>query len=318
MTVATLVSLLALGGCGGDDETADEASRGAPEASAFPAADGRTLEEIAAEADSADEVVVSPAGQTFVEGRNRAAFGVFTLDREQITDADVAIYSAPGPDGEASGPYPARVESLETEPAFVAQSTSADPDAAKVVYVTELPLDREGEWRLLALVRRDDQLLSTRIPSIVVPARDPVPAPGELAPSVHTPTTEDVGGNLAKIDTRVPASTMHEHDLADVLGERPVVLVFATPALCQSRVCGPLVDIAEQVKRDVGDDAAFIHMEIFEDNDPNKGVREQVAAYDLQTEPWVFVIDENGRIDYRVEGALSVAELTDAVERVAG
>ncbi len=64
---------------------------------------------------------------------------------------------------------------------------------------------------------------------------------------------------------------MHDVDLADVVGKKPVVLLFATPALCVSRVCGPVVDIAEQVKSEVGDDVAFIHMEIFTDNDPNQG-----------------------------------------------
>ena len=43
---------------------------------------------------------------------------------------------------------------------------------------------------------------------------------------------------------------MHDVDFADVVGKKPTVLLFATPALCQSRVCGPVVDVAEQVKRD--------------------------------------------------------------------
>ena len=155
------------------------------------------------------------------------------------------------------------------------------------------------------------------MPSIVVRANDPVPAPGEQAPSVHTPTSNQVS-NIEEIDTRVPPSSMHEDDLADVLGEKPVVLLFATPALCFSRVCGPVVDVAEQVKRDHEDDAAFIHMEIYNDNLVDKGVREQVEAYGLPTEPWLFVIDCEGKIDTRIEGAFSVAELNDAVERVKG
>ncbi len=55
---------------------------------------------------------------------------------------------------------------------------------------------------------------------------------------------------------------MHDVDFADALGKEPIVLLFATPALCQSRVCGPVVDVAEQVKRERPDDAAFIHLEI--------------------------------------------------------
>ena len=109
---------------------------------------------------------------------------------------------------------------------------------------------------------------------------------------------------------------MHDIDFADVVGEKPIVLLFATPALCTSRVCGPVVDVAEQVKREVGDDAAFIYMEIYNDNDPNKGPRPQVQAYNLTSEPWLFVIDADGKIDTRIEGAFSVAELQAAVDRV--
>ena len=112
---------------------------------------------------------------------------------------------------------------------------------------------------------------------------------------------------------------MHDVDLADVLGKQPVVLVFATPALCQSRVCGPVVDVEEQVKSEFTDhDVAFIHMEVYNDNDPNKGLRPQLTAYDLRTEPWAFVIDADGRISSRIEGAFGATELRAAVQNVSG
>jgi hypothetical protein len=316
-TFAVAASSLALvvTGCGGDDAPAEDAGTPAPDASAFPATDGGTLEELTADSAPGDDLVVSPAGQVFTEGRNRLGFGVFTVDREQLTDEEVAIYAAPGPDGEVHGPFPARVESLETEPAFTAENTAADPDAAKAVYVTDLQLDQPGEWRLVALVKRDGEFAAVSMPSIVVRRADPVPAPGKPAPSVHTPTADEVA-NIQEIDTRIPPGTMHEDDLADVLGKEPVVLLFATPALCQSRVCGPAVDIAEQVKRDKPDDAAFIHMEIYAKNKP-PALRPQVEAYNLPTEPWLFVIDCDGKVDTRIEGAFSASELTDAVDRVA-
>ncbi len=84
------------------------------------------------------------------------------------------------------------------------------------------------------------------------------------------------------------------------MGKKPVILLFATPALCQTRVCGPVVDVAEQVKAKRGKDAEFIQMEIFRDNDIKKGYRPQVRAYNLPTEPWVFAIDkqrQGGRAD---------------------
>ena len=62
------------------------------------------------------------------------------------------------------------------------------------------------------------------------------------------------------------------------------MLLFATPQFCQSRVCGPVVDVAEQAKEEYGDKAAFIHMEIYKDNDP-QAVRSQVRAFHLSSEP---------------------------------
>ena len=107
---------------------------------------------------------------------------------------------------------------------------------------------------------------------------------------------------------------MHDVNAAKTIGEKPTVLLFATPALCVSRVCGPVVDIAEQVKAELGDDAAFIHMEVFNNNNPNDGVRPQLKEYGLQTEPWLFVVDADGKVTTRIEGAFSVEELREAVE----
>ena len=310
-----LVVALALAACG-SDEPADDPTAAAPAESSFPDPDGRTTEEIYASATPTDAIVVSPTGQVFREGENRYGFGVFTAGREQITDAEVAIYTGP-PGKPATGPLPARVESLATEPEFTAQTTAADPDAAKAVYVSELPINRPGEWRIVALIRSEDGYESVRVPSVVVGEGKDVPEVGDPAPRVHTPTADEVG-NLDEIDTRDPHDTMHETDLADAIGEKPVVLVFATPLLCQSRVCGPVVDVAEQLKSDYGDEVEFIHMEVFEDNEIDKGQRPQVKAYGLPTEPWVFVIDRRGNVSAAIEGAFGPAELEQAVRRVLG
>jgi hypothetical protein len=144
------------------------------------------------------------------------------------------------------------------------------------------------------------------------------PRPGEKAIKVKTLTLTDVGGDASKISTRTPADDdLLRTNFADVLGKRPVVLTFATPLLCQSRVCGPVVDIVEQVKARAPKDVAFIHQEIYKDNQVSEGVRPQVAAWRLQSEPWTFVIDRSGRISTRFEGAFSAGELQRAIAKVA-
>lgn len=307
------LALLATG-CG---EAENSGSRTpAPAKSDFPAVNGRGLEQLAAEAGLDAQIVASPAGRVFRVGENRFGFGLFTVAREQIEDAQVAIYAARGSAGKARGPYPASGEGLDTRPAFVAKTTAGDPDAATVVYTARLELPAQGEWRLLAVVRHGDALRAARMPSIEVGRFASIPAPGEQVPLIHTPTAHEVG-DISEIETRVPPDTMHDVDFADVVGKKPVVLLFATPALCQSRVCGPVVDVAEQVKSEFTDEEiAFIHMEVYRDNNLAAGLRPQLEAFALPTEPWLFVIDAEGRVSTAIEGGFGVEELRKAVQRV--
>ena len=92
--------------------------------------------------------------------------------------------------------------------------------------------------------------------------------------------------------------------------------MFATPQFCQSRVCGPVVDVAEQVKQRYDGEAAFIHMEIYEENDPANPVNPQVRAFHLPTEPWLFAIGSDGRVAEVIQGAFGPDALTAAVEKV--
>jgi len=345
---ACLLAAAGLGaGCGSDSGSGDSTSasggsaesRPAPPKSEFPSPEGRTLRQVLNAADGRVELAISPAALAFYRGENRYPFGVLEHDRTQIPDAEVALYfakmptpkpnakSKPGSKGAiataqtqaldepAVGPFPASIESLATQPAFRAKTTSDDPDAASVVYSTQLDFPSDGAWRIAALVKEDGEIKGTPLPSAEVGQFNQVPRPGQRAPMIHTPTAADVGGDLSKITTRVPPDTQNRVDYADALGKEPIVLLFATPQFCQSRVCGPVVDVAEQVKQEYGDKAAFIHMEIYDDNDPSKGVRPQLRAFNLPSEPWLFTIDRHGTISSVIEGAFGVEALTAAVKK---
>ena len=346
-----LASAVLAAGCGGgsDSSTADggaAASRPAPPKSDFPKAEGKTLREIVKAADSHAELVVSPAALAFYKGVNRYPFGVFHPDRSQVDDAEVALYVARVPSAvpggaeaakngkqkkgavararsealeqPARGPFPAALESLATKPAYRAQTTTSDPDAATSVYTTDIDFPSNGEWRVAALIKQGDERAATQLPSATVGEFKRVPRVGQKAPLIHTPTPSDVGGDLSKITTRIPPDTQNRVDYADALGKEPIFLLFATPQFCQSRVCGPVVDVAEQVKDQYDDKAAFIHMEIYNDNDPSKGVRPQVRSFHLPGEPWLFAIDRHGVIRAEVEGAFGLDRMTSVVKEVTG
>jgi len=221
-------------------------------------------------------------------------------------------------DEPAVGPFPAAIESLQTAPRFRAKTTTADPDAASVVYTTHIDFPKKGEWRIVALIKEGDSFRTSLLPSALVGIYKKVPRVGERAPLIHTPTAADAHGDLSKITTRIPPDTQNEVDYADVYGKKPIVLLFATPQFCQSRVCGPVVDVAEQVKQTYGKKAVFIHMEIYEDNDPNKPPRPQVRAFHLPTEPWLFAIGRDGRVEAELDGAFGLKELTAVVKKLVG
>jgi hypothetical protein len=98
----------------------------------------------------------------------------------------------------------------------------------------------------------------------------------------------------------------------------PFVVTFATPRYCSSRTCGPVVDVVERTRRRFANDGSirFIHVEIYEDNDPRKGENRWVREWRLPSEPWTFLVGRDGRIKAKFEGSISSRELELAVRRL--
>ncbi|MEA2355800.1 MAG: hypothetical protein QOD61_1929, partial [Solirubrobacteraceae bacterium] len=260
---------------------------------------------------------LAPSVSILRVGENRFGFALFTPAFKQVSDAEVALYTVDTHGQHLAGPYPAHLESLAVAPQYQRQTVAQDPTAAHSVYVAQVPFAHAGVQNVIAVERIGGRLEwgSGVSPDVGVPGPPDV---GQPAIPIHTPTVSEVGrANVSTIDTRQPAAPdLQAVDFASVLGRKPVVLLFATPQLCASRVCGPVTDIEEQVRSEVGGRVAFIHMEIYNQNQVNKGFRPQVRAWRLPTEPWAFLIGRDGRIATRLEGAFSVAEMRAAVDRL--
>ena len=139
---------------------------------------------------------------------------------------------------------------------------------------------------------------------------------GGQRPPAHlvTDTKASARGDIASIDTRQPPDDMHEKSFASVLGKKPIALIIATPQLCQSRVCGPVVDVGEQMKSRYGKQVEFIHQEVYKNNDPKQGLRKPLEQLNLATEPWLFVVGKDGRITARLEGSFGVSAFEKALK----
>ena len=347
---------LLVAGCGGGSSSTSQVnpeaetgkSRPAPAKSAFPSAQGKTLREVSEEAAHPAALKIEPQAQVFYPGTNRYPFtvaeklGSTGKTGKEVPDAEAAIYFAKVPevrpgaksksgnrgirskaqkqalDQPAIGPFPASIESLATKPAFQGKTTTEVADVASVVYATELDLPGNGEYRPAILIKEKDGMGSKLLPSIEVGEYAKIPRPGEKAPLIETPTAKSVGGDLTKLTTRIPPDTQNKVNYAEVLEKEPILLLFATPKFCQSRVCGPVVDVAQQAQAKYEGKANFIHMEIYNDNDPSQGVRPQVRRFHLPSEPWLFAINREGVVSAAIEGAFGTQLMDKTVEKVVG
>lgn len=312
-----LAGALLIAGCGGsDDDSAGTAAQTTAAAPAdFPEADGESLD--AFSADLPEGPVFAPSTSVMRVGDNRVGFALFDVARKQVDASSAAVYTAK-PDGtDVQGPYTAGKQSIAVKTQYRSAQAAADLADGDQIWVAKVPFEQPGQRIMFALADVDGELQQTSPFEFKVSAKGGPPDIGDDAIEIETLTGADVGGDYEQLSTRVPPpEDMLSTNFADVLGKEPVVLQFATPALCQTRVCGPVVDIAEQVRAESGDGVVFIQQEIYNDNEVSKGFREQVGAWGLPTEPWTFVIDRDGKVVQRFEGAFSAEELTAAVKQV--
>jgi len=181
------------------------------------------------------------------------------------------------------------------------------------LYLALFTFDRPGMWSVRL---HPDGLPPTPPTPFEVVADISIPEVGEKAPPSITRTTGDHALSEISTDSN-PDPAFYETSLdAAVASGRPTVVVFATPGFCQSATCGPMLDIAKQV-RPAHLGANFIHVEIFENLDaPSFDQLRPVAAvgeWGFISEPWVYVIDPSGVVTARFEGAYTAEELEAAL-----
>jgi hypothetical protein len=278
-------------GCGGSSSTQEEPD--APTLEALWRAPG-------------DDVSVVAGAADFGPGTVRFTFLVVDAEGRLVTRPTAKVWIARGLEEEPFATATARAEPIGVD--------GVEPGEASEIFVTELELDEPGTYWLLAepVGGRAVQALG----NVVVKARPAAPAVGSKAIASDTPTLENA--TLEQLTTsNEPDPELYRSSIAAALeAGDPFVVAFATPKYCTSRTCGPVVDVVSEVRRrHAGGGIRFIHVEIYEGNDPTKGENRWVREWNLPSEPWVFVVGPDGVVRDRFEGTVSLRELDEAVRR---
>jgi hypothetical protein len=200
------------------------------------------------------------------------------------------------------------------------------------LYVARTEFNEPGKWGAVLNIKRPNlEPYGTRLEFEVL-ADSTVPMVGELAPRSKNLTKYDVA-DLSEIDSASPPSDMHDLTIAEaVTSGKPTLVLFAAPGFCPSFTCGPSLEVAQALKAKYGSQANFIHIEApntIQNHthegpvDPDHFMQEghqgvakpQVQTaneWGLRSEPWIFLVDEEGKIADRFEGGLTIDEVEPA------
>jgi hypothetical protein len=256
-----------------------------------------------------EDVAIVPGSADFGPGPVRLSFLVVNGQGRVVTRPTARVWLSRGLDAQPFQQTTARSESIGVK--------GSEPADVPAVFVANLDVEKPGTYWVLAEPVGGEKIQA--LGNVVVKKKAEAPSVGDPVPASDTPTLVSTGGDLKQLTTaKKPDRALYTSSVADALRDHAkFVVVFATPAYCTSRTCGPVVDVVSTVrKRHQGSGIRFIHVEIYRDNDPAKGVNRWVKEWRLPTEPFTYVVDGSGVIRAKFEGAFSPRELERAVKAV--
>lgn len=221
---------------------------------------------------------------------------------------------------------------LERDPDTPAASVEASylpSGLGRGLYRAAVDFDCVGEWGAeVSIDLADGSTASERVRFRVHPAGS-TPAIGAAAPRSDSPTAATLEElRLISTDTN-PYPAAYDSTVAEaVTSGRPALIFFATPAFCQSGLCGPTVELVKSVAREHADELEFVTVEPYQlhmtDNglqpllDEGGQLRPVPAAvdYGIPAEPYLFVVDAAGNVFAKFEVVVGGEELRAAIEDV--
>lgn len=266
------------------------------------------------------EFSVLVIGSDLSLGANRVAFGL--IDRDgmplRVPEAQVeAIYLAAN---ETDG------EVRDTATARFVQWSLGDQGA----FTTTLDFDQTGPctakspgcWALRVNTTTPGGAPVTALGNFPVNEQSHTPAIGSVAPASATPTGDGVDDLGFITSSPIPDPELYRLSIHQALQTgKPLVVVFATPRFCLTPWCGPQVEVVSQLRERIGARANFVHVEVYENPHEIEGGRPSgdivpaVAEWGLPSEPWTFVVGEDGLVQAKFESFTTLEEIEEALEK---
>ena len=245
-------------------------------------------------------------------GSNRFGF-VITSSRGFVTEPTVRVVSRYSP---VDGPQGEERESAVAE-------YQPWPYGNRGLYAMDLAFDRAGRWGIEIEIDGDDGAVSGAELFFEVGETTEAPDVGDAAIRSVSKTADDVD-SLSEITTgSLQDEDLYQLTIADAVGSGiPTVVGFASPAFCTNAVCGPQVEVLQQLKDEYGGQANFVHVDFYDNPQAIQGdlsrseLSPAVIEWSLPSIEWTFVIDADGMVTARFEGFGTYTEVKAALESV--
>ncbi len=195
------------------------------------------------------------------------------------------------------------------------------------LYAADVTFPRGGRWGTRFNVTFPDGRTETVRADYDVWKTTTTPPIGSPAPAIDTPTAADVGGDISRISSDPdPVARFYELSILDAIeADEPAVIAFVTPAFCQTATCGPTIERVKAVAANHPEGVNFVHVEPYlmqvRDGYLQPLLTEEGALqsapwterWGLRIEPYVVVIDAQGLVRAKFEGAITTDELENAL-----
>jgi hypothetical protein len=258
---------------------------------------------------SGTELTAVLASSEVAQGRNRFALGLIDARNQAISTGNVHVeFFKLAANGTAE---------KRADAAAVFRSVGG---ASKGIWVSKAEFPESGAWG--AQVSLEQGTEAPKVARLSFDVRPRFSAPGYDEPAVRSAslTDRDVNGDVSRICSNSPPCALHTMSIAQALepGQKPLLLLFATPALCTSATCAPELDAVLQLRSTYGQRANFIHVEIYQYPFESLNVAATVDEWHLPSDPWTFIVDRAGIVRDRFEGAAPADELEPSLKAVLG
>ncbi len=270
------------------------------------------------------EVFPQIVNHTLAVGENRFSLGLLDQEDSAVLDANVRLRFFDLNGDEPAFKSGADARFIPVELSFIDEQSGKEKRfvGSNGVYVTQVNFDAPGSWGVEITVTLDGRELDPIPFQFDVLEESPEPAIGDPAPPSRQLTLADVA-DVTEIDSSFPPRPhMHDVTVTDAIAKgKPVVVAFATPAFCESRTCGPVMDtVMDPLYERYNGQAIFIHIEPYKLQELREGIDripvEAMQEWKLATEPWVFVIDKQGKIAGKFEGITGLEEVESVLRQV--